>query len=325
VQLPNKMMDMMWDYLPLLASVVGGVFLFLKVCDFLNWFFVTFLRPAKDLKKLGSWAVVTGATDGIGKAIARQLAKKGLNIVLISRTQSKLDTVQAEIEKECQVDVKTISIDYSAFDKDAQDKMMSVCGDLEIGVLVNNVGISYSYPMWFDEVPLKRCEDILSINNHAMVAMTRLLVPNMLKRKKGTVVNLSSLGGSIPHQLMIVYGSSKAFVDNFTTNCQLEMGGKGLTFSSQIPMFVVSNMSKIRRSSLTVPTADSYAKASVAAMGYSGTISPYWSHAITVGILNQLPWWLTSGVIMNMHKGIRKKAIRKAERLAAKKAEEKAQ
>lgn len=305
--------------------VVGGITLGLKALSFLNWFYIIFLRPSVNLKNLGSWAVVTGATDGIGKALAKQLARKGLNIVLISRTQSKLDAVQAEIEKDCKVQVKTIAIDFSDFNKESQDRMMGVCGDLEIAVLVNNVGMSYSYPMWFNEVPIERLESIVKINNHAMVAMTRLLVPGMLKRKKGTVVNLSSLGGSVPHQLMIVYGASKAFVDNFTTNCQLEMGGKGVTFSAQQPMFVVSNMSKIRRSSLTVPTADAYAKAAVGAIGHSGTISPYWTHAILVGLITQLPWLITAPVIMNMHQGIRKKAIRKAQRNAAKKAEQKAQ
>lgn len=308
-----------------LGTLLGCILLIKKVMEFLSWFWTIFLRPSVDLKKLGSWAVVTGATDGIGKALAKQLAKKGLNIVLISRTQAKLDAVQKEIEQKSNVEVKTIAIDYSKFDKDAQNKMMSVCGDLEIGVLVNNVGLSYSYPMWFNEVPLERLENIIALNNHAMVAMTRLLVPGMIERKKGTVVNISSLGGSVPHQLMVVYGSSKAFVDNFTKNLELELGGKGLTFSAQIPMFVVSNMSKIRKPSLTVPTPDSYAKAAVGAIGYNGKISPYWSHAILVGILNQLPWFITAPFIMNMHKSIRKRAIRKAEREAAKKAEEKAQ
>jgi len=308
-----------------LATLLGCAVLLKKSLDLVSWVWAVFLRPSVNLKKLGSWAVVTGATDGIGKALAKQLSKKGLNIVLISRTQSKLDAVQKEIEEKSNVSVKTVAIDYSKFDKDAQNKMMSVCGDLEIGVLVNNVGLSYSHPQWFDEVPLERLENIIALNNQAMVAMTRLLVPGMIKRKKGTVVNISSLGGSVPHQLMIVYGSSKAFVDNFTKNLELELGGKGLTFSSQIPMFVVSNMSKIRRPSLAVPTADGYAKAAIGAIGYNGQISPYWVHAILVGLLNQLPWFITAPFIMNMHKSIRKRAIRKAEKLAAKKAEEKAQ
>ena len=64
--------------------VVGGITLGLKALSFLNWFYTIFLRPSVNLKKLGSWAVVTGATDGIGKALAKQLARKGLNIVLIS-------------------------------------------------------------------------------------------------------------------------------------------------------------------------------------------------------------------------------------------------
>jgi len=302
--------------IPPFATFCGYAFLIKKAIDVIMWFWVTFLRPAKDLKKFGKWAVVTGATDGIGKAIAKRIAKKGLNVVIISRTQSKLDKVAEEIRGETKAEVKTVAIDYSKFDKDSQDKMMAEIGDLEIGILVNNVGLSYPYPQWYDETDLARLENICDINNKSMVAMTRLLVPGMLERKRGAVVNLSSAGAIVPQQLMAVYGASKAFVNNFTDNMQAELGGKGITFSCQMPMFVVSNMSKIRRSSMTVPTADGYAVPAVAHIGHAGTTSPHWAHSIMLGLAGHIPWAVSCPIIMNMHVDTRRRALRKAKRQA---------
>jgi len=301
-----------------IVPYVGMAYCAYKALELVIFFYTIFLRPSKNLNKLGEWSVVTGATDGIGKAIAMELAKRGQNVVLISRTQAKLDKCADEIRAATKQDVKTIAIDYSNFDKEKQDKVMEVCADLDIGCLVNNVGMSYEYPEFFEEVPMDRLEKICMINNHALVAMTRLLTPQMVANKRGTVVNMSSVGGVMPHTLMVVYGSSKAFVNNFTTNMQSEMGSKGVTFSAQMPMYVVSNMSKIRRSSLTVPTPETYAKYAVNHFGHSGILSPHPVHALYAGFLQQLPWFLLDMIIDNVHKSIRKKALKKKARAAKK-------
>ena len=94
--------------------------------QFLGCIYKYFLRPSKNLKKLGEWAVVTGATDGIGKAYAFKFAKKGLNIVIISRTKAKLDTVKDEIEEKYPgVSVKVVVCDYSDFNPTVRSKVSS--------------------------------------------------------------------------------------------------------------------------------------------------------------------------------------------------------
>ena len=80
----------------------------------LSGIYAHFLRPGKKLRKYGRWAVVTGATDDVGKALCLEFAKQGLDVVLISRTQSKLDDAAKEIEEKFNVETKTISVDFSA-------------------------------------------------------------------------------------------------------------------------------------------------------------------------------------------------------------------
>ncbi|VDM78793.1 unnamed protein product [Strongylus vulgaris] len=111
--------------------------------------------------------VITGATDGIGKAYAFELAKKGFNIFLVSRTQSKLDEVQKEIrEKYSKVDVKTFAFDFCNGSVEAYKPLREALNGVEVGVLINNVGMSYEYPERLHKVEggVERLGAIATIN-----------------------------------------------------------------------------------------------------------------------------------------------------------------
>merc|ERR1719499_2521498 len=290
----------------------GAGFLMLKTLQFVNFFYIHFVRNwcSKDLSKLGDWSVVTGATSGIGKGIALELARKGQNVVLVSRNMDKLQAVKKEVE-DLGVDAKVVQVDFTNFDEAAKERVVETCSPLSIGVLVNNAGLSYPYPQWIKDIDVKRAENICKVNCEALVTMTRLILPQMLEQRKGTVVNMSSIQAVVPSQLMIVYGASKAFVNNFTENMNLELKGKGVTFTSHMPMYVISNMSKMKYASLTVPTPENYAKAAVKQFGFGGILSPYWSHAWYAGALRCLPQAILAPLIMSAHKTIRKKALKK--------------
>eukprot|EP00494_Astrolonche_serrata_P023875 UN24133 len=202
------------DMLFTIGTYVGLGVMALGTKRFLTFVYNAFLRPGQDLKSYGSWAVVTGSTSGIGLGYANELARKGLNVLLISRSQDKLNNVATDITNKHKVQVKTLAIDCANFNTEAQAKVTDVCKDIDVGILINNVGLSYEYPEFFQNVDIARFEKIMSVNNHALTVMTRLLVPQMLKKKKGAIVNVSSAAAVIPHQLMIVYGSSKAYVNN---------------------------------------------------------------------------------------------------------------
>uniref|UniRef100_A0A8C5D7Q7 Very-long-chain 3-oxoacyl-CoA reductase-B-like n=1 Tax=Gouania willdenowi TaxID=441366 RepID=A0A8C5D7Q7_GOUWI len=226
-------------------------------------------------ERLGRWAVVTGATDGIGKAYAEELARRGFSIVLISRSQEKLDDVSNSIVSKCGVETKTIAADFSS--TDIYSKIEVGLKGLEIGVLVNpnkQVGISYSYPEFFLNLPDL---DPVSIN---YTNMTRIVLPRMVERKKGAILNMSSASGMYPVPLLSVYSASKAFVDFFSRGLQAEYKNKGVIIQSVLPFFVATKLSKIRRPTLDKPSPQRYVEAQLRTVGLQTQTNGYLPHAV---------------------------------------------
>uniref|UniRef100_A0A7N6AST3 Hydroxysteroid (17-beta) dehydrogenase 12b n=1 Tax=Anabas testudineus TaxID=64144 RepID=A0A7N6AST3_ANATE len=222
--------------------------------------------------KLGRWAVVTGATDGIGKAYAEELARRGFAIVLISRSQEKLDEVSKAIASKCGVETKTISADFSSVD--IYPKIEAGLAGLEIGVLVNNVGTSYSYPEFFLSVP--NLESFID----TMVNINITSVCQVSGMKKGAILNISSASGMYPVPLLTVYSASKAFVDFFSCGLQAEYRSKGIIIQSVLPFFVTTKLSKIRRATLDTPTPERYVAAELNTVGLQTQTNGYLPHAI---------------------------------------------
>jgi len=273
----------------------------------------TFLRPGKDLKKYGQWAVVTGATDGIGKAYAFAFAKKGMSVLLISRTESKLKDVKKEIEAKNYpgVEISYLVCDYSKFDKAAQDTVGKVVRDLEVGVLVNNVGVSYRYPMFFHELTDSEVQDLLTMNIDSTVWMTRMCLTGMLERQKGAIVNISSASAMYDLPLLAQYSGSKSFIEKFSRALNVEYQSKGITCQCQIPFYVATKLAKMRKS-LMVPTSSEFVSLAIKWIGYSDcVVSPFLFHAIQGWLLDVLPNFLVKRIIMTMHLATRKRGLKK--------------
>ena len=293
--------------------VIGGLVVLSYVLEILQGIYNHFIRGGKNItKRYGSWAIVTGATDGIGKAMAFELAKKGCNIILISRTLQKLNECKAELQnKYPKVQVEVLDIDYSKYDDAASKRIAAAIGSKDIGVLVNNVGISYPFTKYFHELEDVNVEQLITLNVNSTTFMTRHVLPGMLERKRGAIVNISSAAGVTLSPLLAQYGAAKSYVAMFSKALHEEYKSKGIDVQCQIPLFVATKLAKIRKASLFVASPSGYARAAVASIGYDPLISPFWSHALQMWLLTTMPEWLASKITMNMHQDIRRKGMKK--------------
>ena len=222
---------------------IGALLLLSQALSLLLVLFRTLIRPGKNLRKFGEWAIVTGATDGIGKAMAFELARKGCSVLLLSRSEEKLALVKAELSaKHPNVAVQTEAIDFSRFSSGEAKKLREKIADLDVGVLINNVGVSYEFCQWFHELSDAEVQALISLNVESTTWMTRAVLPGMIERKSGAVVNMSSAAARAPLPLLAQYSASKGYIENFTKSLAAEYGPKGISFQCQSPLWVATAM-----------------------------------------------------------------------------------
>ncbi|QRW12765.1 short chain dehydrogenase [Ceratobasidium sp. AG-Ba] len=299
------------------AAVVAGL-----AFSVVNFLLQTFVLSGQSFSKYGAkkgaWAVVTGATDGIGREFASQLAKVGFNILIASRTQEKLDAFASELQSKYSVSTKTYAIDFSRRDTAAYAGFAEALEGLDIGVLVNNVGKSHDLPADFHEIPLIEHEDIVEINVNATIKVTRLVVPVMIARRSGLILNLGSFAGAVPSPMLATYSGTKAFLTSWSRALASELRPKGVDVQLVNTYFVVSNMSKIRRATAMIPLPSTYVRAVLSKIGVQGDYStPYWAHGALAYVMGFAPTSFLINYTLNLHKDIRRRALRKREREAA--------
>jgi uncharacterized protein len=162
-----------------------------------------------------STALVTGASSGSGEQLARQLAARGVNLVLVARSEQRLRALAEELETAHRgVSVTVMTADLSAPDAPGDLAGKLAAAGVTVDLLVNNAGFA-SYGPFADEDPDRLAREIQQ-NCSALVTLTARLLPPMLARGRGGVLNVASTAGFQPVPTMAVYGASKAFVLSFT-------------------------------------------------------------------------------------------------------------
>jgi 17beta-estradiol 17-dehydrogenase / very-long-chain 3-oxoacyl-CoA reductase len=219
-------------------------------------------------------------------------------------------------------------MDFSANLDSDYDKLAALVKDKDIAVLINNVGQSHSIPVPFAETLESEMNNIITINCTATLRVTKLVLPTLLARKRGLVLTMGSFGGLLPTPFLATYSGSKAFLQQWSNSLASELEPSGITVHFIHSYLVTSAMSKIRRSSLFVPSEKHFVRSVLSkvgrrggSIGYAYSGSPYWSHGLMIaGIISVLgvySEWL-AGINRNMHVDIRRRALARAEREKAK-------
>ena len=168
--------------------------------------------------------VVTGCSKGIGLCYAQELAKKGMNLVLIARKAELLNKIAEELRNQHDIQVEVIIADFGKganIYSSIEEKLVGK----DIGILVNNVGVATDGIRYFHEASEDSLWNMINVNIGSMTLMCKMILPKMEERKRGAVINVASVASFAPNPLMTMYAATKAYVNFFSR-------GKFLQFSS---------------------------------------------------------------------------------------------
>lgn len=178
-------------------------------------------------------ALVTGASSGLGVAIATELARRGHALTLVARRADRLRELAAEIGGEHGVRVEWIPVDLTdASERNRLPAEVAARGQV-VDILVNDAGIGTSG--LFQELPVAREVDLVRLNVETMVALCGAFVPGMVERGSGGIINVASVSGFMPVPKQATYSASKAFVLTFTEALTLDLHGTGVTATALCP------------------------------------------------------------------------------------------
>jgi len=183
----------------------------------------------------GRVAILTGASRGLGVDVAKAMAREGIDLVLAARSQGELERVAEEIRATGRRAL-AVPCDVSV----AEDRQRLVAATLaEFGkcdILVNNAGIEMSG--FYEQEPEEEIAKIIDVNLTSAMLLTRAILPHMLERKTGHIVNMASLAGKVPMPYSVPYSASKAGLIAFTEGIRNEFKKRGVSASAICPGFV---------------------------------------------------------------------------------------
>ncbi len=180
-----------------------------------------------------STALITGASGGIGMELSRLFARDGYNLILVARSTEKLQALASELERAHGVTITVLPADLSRPDVAQEIYRQVQAKNLQVDALVNNAGFGI-----MGAVATARLEDsleMIQLNMASLTVLTRLFLPDMLKRKSGRILNVGSTGSFSPVPTMAIYGATKAYVLSFSEALAEELRSTGVTVTALCP------------------------------------------------------------------------------------------
>jgi short-subunit dehydrogenase len=189
--------------------------------------------------------LITGASSGIGLELAKCFAADGCRLILVARSTEALEKLAEELRRENKIEAVVLTADLSLPEAPKQIFEKLAVQKISVDLLVNNAGFGLHGA--FAELPLARQLEMLQVNITALTELTGLLLPGMIQRKRGGILNVGSVAGFVPGPNMAVYYATKAFVLSFTEALAEELSGSNLKISVLCPGPTETNFGKVAR------------------------------------------------------------------------------
>lgn len=251
----------------------------------------------------GKWALVTGASAGIGLALAEQLAAAGANVVLTARRSDRLETLAARLRSEYGVEARVIAADL--VDPSAPQQLLAATEEsgLAIDLLINNAGFGYNGEFVKGDAAWQR--QMVDVNCAAVVHLTQLFLPKMIERRRGYVMIVASTASYQPLAYLATYAATKVF-DRFLAEALAhEVAGHGVKVSALCPGPTESEFNQVAGLH-QIPGRSSQSAEDVARIGLEGMIAgkhwviPYSAGKIMVFMQRLVPRKMVSGAAAKM-------------------------
>jgi short-subunit dehydrogenase len=191
------------------------------------------VMPTINTENRNQYALITGATSGIGYELAKLFARDGFNLILVARNDELLQQTSDELKQQYGVEITPLAKDL--FDRKAAEQIYNKTKEMGItvNVLVNNAGQGEWGP--FVETELQRDLDIIQLNIASMVSLTKYFLQDMVKRNEGKILQLGSEAGTTPVPLLATYAATKAFVISFSVALADELRDTDITVTVLLP------------------------------------------------------------------------------------------
>jgi len=239
-------------------------------------------------QKYGDWALITGASSGIGKEFAKQLAQRGLNVVLVARRIDKLKQLADEIVKNYNVQAKIVQADLTK--PDFLTKIKEVTNDLEIGLLVSNAGMMY-IGNYFDNTPENEIK-MIDLNIKAPAILTHYFGQQMIKRKRGGIIYTASMLGFMGTPYSSAYAGTKAHEIVKAEGLAYELKPNGvdvLVLNPGLTQTEMTSKNDFSKMPMKLMKPELVAKSAINAIGKRTMVTP--------GFMNNMMNWMSKHIM----------------------------
>jgi short-subunit dehydrogenase len=250
-------------------------------------------NASRNLRRYGPWALVTGASDGIGRAIAEQLARDGFNLVLVARRQDALEALAAELGR---TGVETRVVPSDLAPRGGAAKLDHVTADLDVGLVIAAAGFGTSGDLL--DGPLDPELDMIDLNCRSVVEISSVFGGRLAKRGRGGLVLFSSVLAFQGAAGVANYAATKAFVQTFAEGLSRELKPRGVEVLAAAPGPTHSGFaSRANMKMGFAATVEDVARATISALGRSGTVRPGFVAKFLGWSLAPLPRWARATIM----------------------------